>query len=970
MLKKILKITGISFLAFFILLLILPFLFKGKIIQIIKDVANQQMTAVVDFDENISLSLIKNFPNVSLGIRHISVIGEAAFEGDTLFYTERFNATLNVASLFGDNPIQVRSIRLQNPVMHLLVTQEGLANWDIMIEDMEDEEEPETTDIEEDSDFAVQIQSLEIQNARILYEDLEMDMKALLVGMNHRLEGDFSLDQFELKTFTDIGQLYYYYEGIPLLAGVKAVAQADMDMDMTQMIFSFSENRFYINDLELHFDGSMQMNDDDMVFDLTFGAVQNEFKHFLSLIPAIYAADLSKMKSSGLLELNGTFQGVMSETQFPGYSFQVGVKNGAFKFDDMPSQISDLDMDFTMHNTSGLDKDLVAHLKLLSFKIDNNPFGAQLLFKNPLFPFVDASMLGSVDLERVAALVPTEEAIEMKGIFNTDMSFSGLIADLETDHWEDFNARGQMNLTNFIFKTPDLPDALSIPVFSMVLSPKQVLLNQFELIMGKTDLSVQGSVTEFFPFVFSDGTLKGNVKLRSQQMDLNAFMESDSEVSQVSETDSEEIVPIDVPALPQNIHFVLDALLEQVWFDTYELKSVQGTMELKEGVLSFINTGMEFLGGNMILNGSYDGSKEGIAHTDMNFKMVGYNIPEAFTALPMFQQYAPFAERVTGFFDLDMSLRTDLDSHLDPVFSSLQGAGRLSLSNAAISNLKLIEELASRFQIQELQNLAIADQVLDFKFDKGRFLVDSVGLPLWRNSYMSLGGYTTPDQGLNYVGYLSLPRKDLGPANQGLEQLLARARSRGVELELEEQVHIALGITGDLTSPNYQFDLKQTMTGLASGLKDQLRDQVTDLIDDKVEEVKERIEDAKDYAREQAQEQADRIMQAATAQADKLNYEAQKRGNQIRYEGKRAADAVRAEADKQAQDLIDRATNPVQRVAAERGAERLRNEAESRAKQIENEAEKRAQSIEQTAKENADRIIADAQKRSDEILSP
>jgi hypothetical protein len=65
--KKIFKITGITLIVILFALIAIPFLFKGKIIEGIKKEANKSLNAEFNFDENaIGLSLIKNFPNVSL----------------------------------------------------------------------------------------------------------------------------------------------------------------------------------------------------------------------------------------------------------------------------------------------------------------------------------------------------------------------------------------------------------------------------------------------------------------------------------------------------------------------------------------------------------------------------------------------------------------------------------------------------------------------------------------------------------------------------------------------------------------------------------------------------------------------------------------------------------------------------------------------------------------------------------------
>ena len=72
--KKIAKYTGISLGALLAILLILPFAFKGKIVSAVNDAANKNLKATVSFNPDLSLSLIRNFPNLSLGIDDLKIL--------------------------------------------------------------------------------------------------------------------------------------------------------------------------------------------------------------------------------------------------------------------------------------------------------------------------------------------------------------------------------------------------------------------------------------------------------------------------------------------------------------------------------------------------------------------------------------------------------------------------------------------------------------------------------------------------------------------------------------------------------------------------------------------------------------------------------------------------------------------------------------------------------------------------------
>src|SRR5689334_22980744 len=126
--KKLLKWIGIIFLILLVLIITLPIIFKGKIVALVKEEANKNINAKVDFGD-FSLSLIRHFPNFSLGIENLSVINVAPFDGDTLIYSKDLDVTVDLMSVISGGQIKIKSVYLDSPVMNFLVNKNGKANW-------------------------------------------------------------------------------------------------------------------------------------------------------------------------------------------------------------------------------------------------------------------------------------------------------------------------------------------------------------------------------------------------------------------------------------------------------------------------------------------------------------------------------------------------------------------------------------------------------------------------------------------------------------------------------------------------------------------------------------------------------------------------------------------------------------------------------------------------------------------------
>ena len=78
--KKIAIVTGSVIAVLLILATTTPYLFKDKIINAIISEAGKNINAHVKF-EDVSFSLIRNFPNLRVSLDDVTIIGKGEFKG-------------------------------------------------------------------------------------------------------------------------------------------------------------------------------------------------------------------------------------------------------------------------------------------------------------------------------------------------------------------------------------------------------------------------------------------------------------------------------------------------------------------------------------------------------------------------------------------------------------------------------------------------------------------------------------------------------------------------------------------------------------------------------------------------------------------------------------------------------------------------------------------------------------------------
>ena len=84
--KKLVKNSLIILVALLAVVIVAPSLLSGKISDIVKTEANKMLNAKLDF-EKLGISLLRHFPNASLDLKGLTLVGVERFEGDTIVST-------------------------------------------------------------------------------------------------------------------------------------------------------------------------------------------------------------------------------------------------------------------------------------------------------------------------------------------------------------------------------------------------------------------------------------------------------------------------------------------------------------------------------------------------------------------------------------------------------------------------------------------------------------------------------------------------------------------------------------------------------------------------------------------------------------------------------------------------------------------------------------------------------------------
>jgi hypothetical protein len=446
MLKKILIVLGVVVIVLLAAAFIIPIVFKDDIKAAIDKQLAKSINADVVFDaDKFSLSLFRNFPQVTAEMRDFGIFNREPFAGEVLFAAEQLEVEVNLKDiLFGDQ-LRIKGIRIVNPIVNIQVLEDGRANYDIAISSEEVEEEA--------GSFSFSIDHWEVLSGDITYDDKSIPFSMSLLSVTHSGSGDFTQDEFDLNTKTQADTLTVTYDGIEYLTNKRAEVEAVITISEEYSKYTFKENITRINDFVMNVDGWFKMNDDNYAMDLTYGSPENTFKSLLSLVPGMYTESFSNIQTEGELTFNGLVKGTYSETQLPAFQLNLKVSDAMFKYPDLPTAVNNINLDVTVDNKDGIIDNTTIDLQKFHMDFGSNPFDARAKITRMYPTDVDANVIAKLNLAEISTMFPVQ-GLDLKGNYAINLTAKGVYDSLKKTIP---SIDAVMSLANGYVKTTEFP---------------------------------------------------------------------------------------------------------------------------------------------------------------------------------------------------------------------------------------------------------------------------------------------------------------------------------------------------------------------------------------------------------------------------------------------------------------------------------------------------------------------------------
>ncbi len=825
--KKLLKIFGVLFLLIVIAAVTIPLLFKDKFAEIIKEQINKNINATANFSA-IDISLISSFPKAGLTIENLSIINQEPFKGDTLFFAKEISLKMPISSLTktANETIAVDAFSIENALVNIISNKNGVSNYDIA---KKNEQTPNDDANRTEKGFSFSVKEYEISNTNINYTDEASLMNINLTEFNHSGSGDLSavLSKLVTKTTSNIS---VSKEDTNYLNNNAIALDAAIEIDQAQNKYTFLENTFTINQLQLIFDGFVKQQNNATEVDLKFNTPTTDFKNFLALMPEAYSKNIKDVKTNGSFAINGYAKGVVTETTIPKFNINAISENASFKYPDLPKGVKNINLKAALANTTGKSTDTYLDINKLSLKIDEDVFNANGKINSITDNrFVNMNLQGTLNLGNITQAYPVKLDKDLKGILKANLHTAFSQNAIDTNNYQQIKNTGNFTITNFEFASKDIVNPIYITDATVDFTPQKVYLKKLDAKSGSSDINGTGTINNLMGFLFSDKKLTGDFNVTSNHFNVSDFMVDNTTEEENTNKESEKGDALKIPAF---LDTKIAANAKTVVYDNLTLTNVTGNVIIKDETVTLNNVTSELFEGTMKLNGNMS-TKNETPNFTMNLGMDQFDIAKSFNGMDLLTSLAPIAKVLQGKLDTNINLKGKLNNSFDLDLNSLTGNALAEIFTTKVTteNAPVINKLDSKLSFIDLSKLDLKDLKTALSFDNGKVAIKPFTLK-YDDIDIQVGGAHGFNNELGYTATFNVPAKYFGNEVGGL---LSKLSEEDIK---EVSVPVIATIGGSINNPQIKTDMKQSVNNLTKQLVDiqkkKLLGQGTDAVEEAI----------------------------------------------------------------------------------------------------------------------------------------
>lgn len=444
-------ILGVT-LAVILIMLIVPKIFADDISEIIRNQANQSLTAKFDFSSS-ELSFFKHFPALTFSFYETKLEASAPFENDTLIYAHELYFKINIIKLIFSNEVKIKGIVANNAEINLMIDAMGRTNYNVY-------KTKNDTINKTDKELFLEIQQFEIRDSKLIFSDLSSKVILSADAFNFVGDGSLLTSDVYLNTAIKAKNFEFQYDGTSYLIEKDLNAKIKTRFNTDELSFKFDNNKITINKLPLDFSGEFSLLSDGYFINFLASFNKTKIENILSAFPPKYKIWMEQTKVKGNASIEMAIIGTSSKVNNsnPDFSLKLKLEKGEIDYKITKEYIKDIFIDGSIVIPQLNFKKVDFDIQKFYFKVEEDYLqGTYFEKNNGKERLVNADINGEINLKNISNAL---------GIDNLSMEGNVIVAIKSNGYYNAEELKfpkteANFQIKNAFIKSPYYPNPIS-----------------------------------------------------------------------------------------------------------------------------------------------------------------------------------------------------------------------------------------------------------------------------------------------------------------------------------------------------------------------------------------------------------------------------------------------------------------------------------------------------------------------------
>lgn len=643
----------------------------------IKEYAISELNSHLNTDvevRNMEVSIFHDFPNASIAFENV-FIADAYNEirsDDTLLFAKEMYFHFNLWDIWSGD-YKVKRASIHQGQINLKTTNKGDINYGII--------KPAKDTMPKDGNFSFLLELLKVEDVDFAFINRSTNQDYRLKIHEALIRGDFAETNYQLTAEGDLMVEKLKSGSLTLISEKEADLNLALDINTNDKSYVFKKGDLGVEDMSFDITGVI----DSSQIDLDVVGSHIQVSELVNSIIPEESEHAGKYQGEGLVNFKGKISGPLARTEMPSIVADFSVDNGALLEAENKLKIHSINVLGNYQNAFE-DRKEVLKFENFSFKLLNSHLSGTGTMEDFAQPKLTTQATGDLDLAAFHRFFGFKNVEELAGNVKLDLSCVVLFFDPEyrKDRFEIQSSNGNITLGNVVYKS--INDELRYTNISgdILVQGKDAAAKNLSIKTQNSDLTLNGALKNFVPFVEGSGSLGLIASLESSNFDLNEFL---------GPSNKEKDGPLTMFQLPGNINVNIQMHIDRFLWDNHTFEAITGQFLLANRKVTVNQMRLKTLGGNAKGKLVLENRLENGNIIDGQIAFNSIHVKNLFKEWDNFQQESITDEHISGTVSGNVDLLLLFNPYFSLVEEQILAVSDIKIVNGELNNLETMKSI-------------------------------------------------------------------------------------------------------------------------------------------------------------------------------------------------------------------------------------------------------------------------------------